>query len=90
MQTPEVKERAAQIKISSGLYTGGPGVAVDTASGAKPPAPKQPEPIIINLKDVSLLEAFNSVARSFGHTMWIYTETECGGKTTYTITTGKN
>jgi len=78
-RTPEVMRRVEALRLKEGLYSGGPG-AVELN-----PAPRTPRAITIDAKNISLLEAFNSVARSYGHTIWVYTELTCKGGRTYTV-----
>jgi hypothetical protein len=77
IRVPEVRQRAAELKLQPGMMQGGPGVYDEH------PAKREPVPIMISLKDVSLREAFNSVVRTYGHTIWIYREHECNGSKTY-------
>ena len=78
---PEVRQHAAELNLKPGIMQGGPGVYDEH------PAPRDPLPIHISLKNVSLQEAFNSVARAFGHTIWVYSERECNGDKTYSVRT---
>jgi hypothetical protein len=84
LRLPEVSQRAVELKLVPGLSQGGPGVYDEH------PIPSEPIPIHIRFANVSLRQAFNLVARTFGHTIWIYAENECGGKTTYTVSVQKD
>lgn len=81
LKLPGVRQRAAELKLKSGVMTGGPGVYTEN------PQPRAPVPIRITLKDISLREAFDSVVRTYRHTIWIYVQTECNGEKTYVIGT---
>jgi hypothetical protein len=79
IRLPEVRQQAAELKLQPGIMQGGPGVVDEH------PAPRKPVPIVVNLNDVSLREAFNSVARAYEHTIWTYFERDCDGAKTYVI-----
>jgi hypothetical protein len=81
LRLPEVRQRAAELKLKPGIMTGGPGVADEH------PELRQPKPIVLNLKEVSLRQALNSVVRVQMHTVWIYDERVCNGDHTYTVRT---
>jgi hypothetical protein len=81
LRLPEVRHRAAELNLKPGIMTGGLGVAdID-------PELRKPIPIVLNLKDISLRQAFNSVARAYGHTVWLYHERLCNGEHTYFVRT---
>lgn len=81
LRLPEVRRRAAELKLKPGMMTGGLGVADEH------PELRQPIPIVLNLKEVSLRQAFNSVARAYRHTVWIYGERVCNAEHTYVVRT---
>ncbi|MFZ3211695.1 MAG: hypothetical protein WA188_09275 [Terriglobales bacterium] len=76
---PEIRQSAADLHLKPGLETGHPGVYTEN------PTRKEPVPIRIQLKDVSLQDGFNAVVQAFGHTMWVYEQRECGGEKTYIV-----
>jgi hypothetical protein len=78
---PVVRQRAAELNLKEGLITLGPGVACETCEK------KEDKPIRIAINGISLQEALNSVARTYGHTIWNYREHRCRGDKTYTIGT---
>jgi hypothetical protein len=81
---PEVRQRSAELGIKPQIMQGGPGVYDEH------PVPKAPVPVHISLKDVSLREAFNAVARTYGRTVWVYIERDCDGEKTYAISADKD
>jgi hypothetical protein len=80
---PEVRQRVAHLRLKSALQQGGPGAYTEH------PVPRQAVPIHIKLKNVSLQEAFNSVVKAFGESMWVFVEHECSGEKTYSVDTLK-
>jgi hypothetical protein len=81
IRLPEVHQRAAELQLKAGIMQGGPGV-YDAH-----PVPRKPVQIHITLTNIPLREAFNSVVRAFGHTIWVYRERECVGGRTYVVET---
>jgi len=80
LNIPEVRQRAAELNLKPGLIQGW-AEALPTASSY----PKAKTPIHLSLQDVSLQEAFNSVVRFYGRTIWIYDERQCNGERTYLV-----
>lgn len=79
---PEVRLQAERLGMStSGFFgccgAGTPGVA---AGGQE-----QKSPVKIRISELSLRDAFDSVVRSYGHYIWVYTESQCKGKKTYYV-----
>jgi hypothetical protein len=78
LNLPQVRQRAAELNLKPGLQQGG------LEALRRPGYPqKTPRPIRLSLHDVSLQEAFNSVVRIYGNTIWIYEERQCNGERTY-------
>jgi hypothetical protein len=81
MALPVVRKRQSELKLKSGIYQGGPGAAEEH------PVPKKPVPIHIRVQNLSLQEALNSVVETYGHSVWVYGETEeCSGDRTFLLT----
>jgi len=81
----EVQDRAAALGLKPGLGQGGPG------SVEEHPVPKQPVPIHISVRNLSLRDAFNEVVRKSGKGMiWMYYETNCDGNRTYIVETASD
>ena len=87
MKLPEIQEAATVLHISKNMSVGGPQAAWDYSSGKTPPRPPPPRPVSVQLKDVSLQDALNALAKEYGHTMWTYWQRSCEGETTYTVNT---
>lgn len=79
LNLPEVRQREAELNLKAALGQGGPGVVDEH------PVPRKPVPIHLGFKDVTLQEAFNSVVRAHGHTMWIYSERHCKEEVIYSV-----
>ena len=76
----EVRKRAAALGLKEGFWQGGPGAVEEH------PVPRQPVPVHISLRNVSLRDAFNEVVRTSGKgVLWIYYETDCNGERTYIV-----
>jgi hypothetical protein len=76
----EVQERAAALGLQTGLGQGGPGVVEEH------PAPKEPAPFHISVRNVLLRDAFNEVVQTSGKgVVWIYHQTDCNGEKTYIL-----
>ena len=71
LRLPVARRRTAELGLTPALGQGGPS-AVD-----EHPVPKRPLPIHIWISNVSLRDAFNTLVRTWGHTIWIYRETDC-------------
>jgi hypothetical protein len=82
LNLPEVRQRAAELNLKPGLMQGW--LETLPTPGYKR---RTPTPIRFSLHDVSLQEAFNSVVRVYGHTIWIYDERHCNGERTYAVRT---
>jgi len=81
MALPVVRKRQSELKLQSGIYQGGPGAVEEH------PVPKKPVPIHIRFQNLSLQEALNSVVGTYGHSVWVYSETEeCNGDRTFLLT----
>jgi hypothetical protein len=78
---PAVSQRAAELGFRPGIRSVGPSV-VDIN-----PTSKTLPQIHIDLRNLTLFDAFNSVARSYGNTVWVYTEFVCDETRTYTVET---
>jgi hypothetical protein len=83
LNLPEIRQRAAELNLKPGLRQGGlahlnPGSHQRTLT-----------PIRLSLHDISLQEAFNSVVRVYGHTIWMYDERHCNGERTYVVRASK-
>ena len=76
----EVRKRAAELRLRPGEATGNGLGGVELR-----PTPKSHRAITINLKDVSVQDVLNSVVKSYGNAIWIYTEIECNGDKTFTV-----
>jgi hypothetical protein len=79
LRLPEVRERAIELNLKPGLGQGWPEAV------AEHPVPREPVPIHISVRDVSLRDAFNKVAQTAGDTIWIYNESSCTGSETYLV-----
>jgi hypothetical protein len=77
---PQIRQRAAELNLKSGLMQGWLETLPTQTDREKIPAP-----IRLSLHDVSLQEAFNSVVRLYGATIWIYEEHQCNGERTYVV-----
>jgi hypothetical protein len=80
LDLPQVRQRATELNLKPGLMQGWM-EALPTPGFEQ----KTPTPIRLSLHDVSLQEAFNSVVRVYGHTIWIYDERHCNGERTYVV-----
>jgi hypothetical protein len=80
LNLPQVRQRAVELNLKPGLMQG-------WMESLPTPGFEQrtPTPIRFSLHDVSLQEAFNSVVRVYGHTIWIYDERHCNGERTYVV-----
>jgi hypothetical protein len=83
LNLPEVRQRAAELNLKPGMRQGG-------LAHLNPGSDQRvPTPIRLSLHDVSLQEAFNSVVRVYGHTIWMYDERHCNGERTYVARASK-
>jgi hypothetical protein len=80
LRLPEVREREAALGLKQGLGQG-PGLGVADIH----PVPRQPVPIHINLRNLSLQDAFNKIVQASPKAVWIYHETDCNGEKTFTV-----
>jgi hypothetical protein len=80
LRLPEVREREAALGLQQGPGQG-PGLGV----GDIHPVPRQPVPVHINLRNLSLQDAFNKIIQASPKAVWIYHQTECNGAKTYTV-----
>jgi hypothetical protein len=76
LSVPEVRQGATELKLKLAFQQNG--------SEAYYPQ-RTPKPVRLSLHDVSLQEAFNSVVRLYGNTIWIYEERQCNGERTYLV-----
>jgi hypothetical protein len=69
--SPEVRRAASKIGLSQNTL--GPGL------GSMAPGPLTPKkPLAIQLKNATLLDVLNAIARTNKHGVWTYHETRCG------------
>jgi hypothetical protein len=79
LRRPEVQQRAAELKLKPGIWTGG------LSAYEENPKPRQPIPIHFNIEDGSLWDAFNSIVTAGQHMIWVYAERACNGDRTYLV-----
>jgi hypothetical protein len=79
LNLPQIRQRAAELSLKPGLMQGW------LEALLKPGYRKVPRPIRVNLYDVSLQEAFNSIVRAYGNWIWVYEERQCNGERTYLV-----
>jgi hypothetical protein len=83
LNLPEIRQRATELNLKPGMRQGG-------LAHLNPGSDQRtPTPIRLSLHDVSLQEAFNSVVRIYGHTIWMYDERHCNGERTYVVRASK-
>lgn len=79
LRLPEVREREASLGLKQGMSGGG------LFGGEEHPVPRQPVPVEINLRNLSLRDAFNKIVQASPKGVWIYHETDCSGAKTFTV-----
>lgn len=82
IDSPEMRRRTAKFGLTPAVRQG-PG----TTAVPIHPVPRTPLPIKVNLKNLSLMDAFSAIIRVYGHGMWVYTEDGCSpdGSKRFTI-----
>jgi hypothetical protein len=79
LDLPEVRQHETALGLKPGM--GGIGLF----AGERHAVPRQPVPVHINVKNLSLQEAFNKIVQASPNAAWIYHETECDGTKTYSV-----
>lgn len=73
IESPEIRGRIAKFGLTPAIRQG-PGTTAVPIN----PVPRTPLPIEVNLKNMSLMDAFSAIIRVYGRGMWVYTEDRCG------------
>jgi len=71
---PEVKKKSAALANSEALRLGGLSSPSEFAT-----------PLTLHVKNVSLRDTLNQIARAYGNGIWRYTEFSCGGKNEFSL-----
>jgi hypothetical protein len=79
LKLPEARESRTALGLKDGIHHG------FAEAVEEHPMPLQPVPVLINVQDVSLREAFNKIVQASPNRVWVYRETDCGGAKTFTV-----
>jgi hypothetical protein len=79
LNLPEVREREAALGLKLSFGQGGP------TAIPKHPVPRQPVPVSIDVRNLTLREAFNKIVGPSPKSVWIYHESDCNGTKTFIV-----
>jgi len=71
LRLPEVRTREASLGLKQVMSGGG------LAAGKDHPVPRQPVPIHIDIRNLSLQNAFNEIVKAVPKGTWLYLEKDC-------------
>ena len=74
-----MRDSEAALRLGKGFGHGGPSAVEEH------PVPRLPVAVRINVQNLSLREAFNTIVRASPKAVWIYYETDCNGAKTYIV-----